>query len=78
MNDYYYIINSLFKIKKSIIFVHLKEISFLSLILILSVCLALAIKASFFLFSLFLPLFMGFITLFGTIHGCHCIILATF
>ena len=48
MNDYYYIINSIFKIKKSITFVQLKEISFFNLILILSERLALALKASFF------------------------------
>ena len=75
MNDYYYIINSIFKIKKSITFVHLKEISFFNLILILSERLALALKASFFYYSVyfcyylrvplhFLVLFIGVTVLF--------------
>ena len=46
---------------------------------IFSVCLVLASKVSFFLlFSLFLLLFMGLITLFGTIHESHYTISDTF
>ena len=36
------------------------------------------LKSHFFLFSLFLLLFMGSITLFGTIHMSYCTISATF
>ena len=46
---------------------------------IFSVCLVLASKVSFFLlFSLFLLLFMGLITVFGTIHESHYTISDTF